>query len=134
MESTVNRYGLESRIEKGHNEPVTVIIDYQKGRILNGYRDGEKAQAECDRLNYKHNNTAAERPVIYTITKRTAKWATVDIYTVSKEAIAYVTKVRYQPGASAGHDHECRTAYGNALAMDEPTKQRWEVREINPTL
>jgi len=76
------------------------------------------------------------RHVLYTMTTRRkgAKWAVAEIYAVRGGILEHVARARYQPGATAGHAHECRSAYDNAWDTDDATTERWEVREIEPTL
>ena len=73
---------------------------------------------------------------LYTVTHRPSggKWATVQIFTIQGGELTYTTSARFQPGASAGHAHECRRAYDAWGSTDAATMNRWEVREIDHTL
>lgn len=63
---------------------------------------------------------------LYTITKRTAKWATVQVFAVEAGELRYRGTAKYQPGATRGHDWECRKV-GHPFASDE----KWPVVEID---
>jgi hypothetical protein len=71
--------------------------------------------------------------ILYTTTTRArgAKWAKGEVYAVRGGLLEHVAHLRYQPGATAGHDHEARKAYDKAWDTTDATDDRWEVREID---
>jgi hypothetical protein len=74
--------------------------------------------------------------VLYTTTTRArgSTWARGEVYAIRGGRLEHVAHLKYQPGASAGHAREARAAYDRAWDTTDATDNRWEVREIDPTL